>query len=148
MREVLLSFIFALVIGSLINGYSQSNPPVVSGSATEEVLLGEDPIASTTDTNFSNDVLTSDQLVLVDFWADWCVPCKKMLPVIEILASEYSSKVKLVRLDVDANPKVTAKYKVKEIPTFIFFREGSAVETIVGTTTKERLAEAITRLAQ
>lgn len=146
---MLLSFIFALVVGSLINGYSQSSTPGSSSADSEESELGTvglAPIPDTSDASFTADVMESEQLVLVDFGAEWCVPCKKMLPIIQTLASEYSDKVKVVQLDVDANPKITAKYKVKEIPTFVFFSGGGAVETIVGTTTKKRLAEAITHL--
>jgi thioredoxin 1 len=85
-----------------------------------------------TDQNFENSVVTADQPVLVDFWANWCAPCKMLKPVIEELAAEYSGRVVMAELDVDANPNVASKFGVLSIPTLILFRAGKPTQRIVG----------------
>ncbi len=94
-----------------------------------------------TDGNFEQEVLKSEQLVLVDFYADWCGPCKMMAPIIEELAVEYEGVAKITKLNVDESPATSAKYRVMSIPTMIFYKNGEAINTIVGSVSKEKLKE-------
>jgi thioredoxin 1 len=84
-----------------------------------------------TDANFEQ-TLKNNELVLVDFWAEWCGPCRMVAPVIEELASEYAGKVTVGKLDVDANPQMAMKYRVMSIPTIILFKNGEPAEVLVG----------------
>lgn len=92
-----------------------------------------------TDQNFETEVLKSDLPVLVDFFADWCGPCKMMAPVIEELAGELKGKVKVGKLDVDENPETAAKYGVMSIPTLILFKKGEVAKTLIGFSSKEEI---------
>lgn len=91
------------------------------------------------DTNFENEVLGSDQPVLVDFTAVWCGPCKKIFPMIESLAAEYAGKVKVGKLDIDDNPNTPVKYHVRAVPTLIMFRGGQPIDQIMGAQPKRRI---------
>lgn len=82
--------------------------------------------------DFQSEVLTSDVPVLVDFWAEWCGPCKMVAPVVEKLASDYDGQVKVAKVDVDTNPSLSGKYGVRSIPTLLIFQNGDPVEQIVG----------------
>ncbi|MBI5753991.1 thioredoxin [Candidatus Peregrinibacteria bacterium] len=92
-----------------------------------------------TDENFEKEVLKSDVPVLVDFFAEWCGPCKMMAPIIDELAKEYAGKWKIGKLDVDAAPKTAEKYSVQSIPTLLFFKDGKVVDTSVGFQAKEKI---------
>lgn len=94
-----------------------------------------------TDANFKNEALESDIPVLVDFYADWCGPCKMMSPIITELADEYKEVFKIGKLNVDENPKTAEQYRVMSIPTMIVFKDGKATETIVGSLPKKALAD-------
>jgi len=94
-----------------------------------------------TDENFQREVLESDIPVLVDFYADWCGPCKMIAPIIEELAKEYEGKIKIGKLNVDEDIKTTEKYRVMSIPTLIFFKNGAPVDTMVGAAPKKALQE-------
>lgn len=96
-----------------------------------------------TDENFDSEVLQSESLSLVDFYADWCGPCKMMAPIIDELSEEFSGKVKIGKLDVDQSPATTSKYRVMSIPTLLFIKGGEVVDTIVGAVSKEQLVEKI-----
>jgi len=85
-----------------------------------------------TDSNFDKEVLKSDLPVLVDFWAAWCGPCMMAEPIIEELAKEYESKIKVGKLNVDENPKMSQKYEVMSIPTVIVFSNGKEIKRLVG----------------
>jgi len=85
-----------------------------------------------TDANFAAEVLASDRPVLVDFWAEWCPPCKAMGPTIDELAETLADTVKIVKLDVDSNPAITVQYNVRSMPTLIVFKNGQPVDLKVG----------------
>lgn len=94
-----------------------------------------------TDNNFKDEVIKSDKPVLVDFWADWCGPCKMVAPVVEDLAEEYEDQLKVCKLDVDANQATASEYGVMSIPTLIYFKDGEEVDKIVGYQPKENIVQ-------
>ena len=100
------------------------------------------------DDMFDAEVLKSDIPVLVDFWADWCAPCKMVAPIIEDLSNEYDGRIKFIKLDVDSNPKTSQTYGIRGIPTMLIFNGGSPVDQVVGavpkTTIKQRLDKTLT----
>ncbi len=102
-----------------------------------------DNIVHATDASFEADVLNSDIPVLVDFWAEWCGPCKMIAPVLDDLAEEYADKIKVVKVDVDANNETPSKFGVRGIPTLIIFKGGNADATKVGALSKTQLKEFI-----
>jgi len=93
-----------------------------------------------TDANFQNEVLNSKGVILVDFWAEWCGPCQMMGPVIEQLAEEFKGKARIGKLNVDENPQSAASYGITAIPTLLIFKDGQAVDKIVGFQPKESIA--------
>lgn len=97
-----------------------------------------------TDDNFESEVLKSDLPVLVDFWAEWCGPCKTLLPVVEELAGEMSEKIKVVKINIDEAPEAPTKYGVRGIPTLMIFKNGEVVDTRVGGMPKTQLEEWVT----
>ncbi len=92
-------------------------------------------------TQFNQVVLQSDVPVLVDFYADWCGPCRALAPIVDEVADSFQGQVTFSKLNIDDNPNVTAKYGVMSIPTLILFKDGKAVERLVGLVPKERLEE-------
>ena len=92
-----------------------------------------------TDENFENEVLGSDTPVLVDFWAEWCPPCKAIAPVLEDLSGEMSGKIKIAKLNIEENPQAPTKYGVRSIPTLIVFKGGEIVSQNVGAMAKQDL---------
>jgi thioredoxin 1 len=91
------------------------------------------------DADWNVEVLQASELVLVDFWAEWCPPCRKLAPVIDALADEYAGRVKVVKLNVDESPEVASKYAIFSIPTLLLFRDGHVLEQHVGFRPKEEL---------
>ncbi|WP_141316139.1 thioredoxin [Streptomyces spinoverrucosus] len=99
-----------------------------------------------TDADFATEVLEADRPVLVEFTADWCPPCRQMAPVLKAVAAEEAERLKVVQLNVDANPETTNAYKVLSMPTFMVFREGEPVRSMVGARPKRRLLEEISEV--
>ncbi len=96
-----------------------------------------------TDESFESEVLDADQPTLVDFWAEWCGPCKMIAPIVDELAQEYDGKLRVAKLDADANPNTMMAFGIMGIPTLILFKDGEAVERITGYMPKEKLLQKI-----
>ena len=96
-----------------------------------------------TDDTFDAEIINSDKLAIVDFWAVWCGPCKMIAPIMEEFASEYEGKVKIAKVDVDNNPQIAVKYGIRSIPTVMFFKEGRLVDQVIGASPKSHFQEKI-----
>ncbi len=95
----------------------------------------------TTDSNFEKDVIKAEGAVLVDFWAEWCGPCKQLSPIVDEISNEMGSKLKVYKVNIDENPDSPAKYNVRGIPTLILFKNGAPVATKVGALPKSSLVD-------
>ncbi len=98
-------------------------------------------ILAVDDKNFENEVINSDSPVLVDFWAEWCGPCKTLLPVVEELAGELGDKVKVVKINIEDAPDTPTKYGLRGVPTLMIFKDGKVVDTRVGGMPKAQLSD-------
>ena len=100
-------------------------------------------VKEVSDSSFEKDVLGADKPVLVDFWAEWCAPCRMLAPTVNAVAEQYGDNAGVVKLNVDDNPSTAQRYGIKGIPTLILFREGKEVERVVGATSKESITRMI-----
>ena len=98
-------------------------------------------VREVSDSSFEKDVLGADKPVLVDFWAEWCAPCRMTTPVLEDLARDKAGQIKIVKINVDQNPATSGQFNVRSIPTMILFKNGHPVETLVGAMSKDALLE-------
>jgi thioredoxin 1 len=118
------------------NGLPISNPNFKKGQNIMSIL-------HLTDANFKKEVLESGLPVVVDFWADWCGPCKRIAPIVEELAKEYQTRLKFGKLDVDANPQTATHYGIMSIPTLVFFKGGKVMHQVTGLLSKADLKKTI-----
>ena len=109
--------------------------------------MANETVIEFTDANFDEEVINADQPVLVDFWAEWCMPCRMLAPTIDELATEYDGKVKVGKVDTDANRDVAAKMNISAIPTIILFKGGEVVKKFVGVTQKQDFVEELDKVA-
>ena len=107
--------------------------------------MAAESVQTFTDSNFEESVMKSGKPVLVDFWAEWCGPCKRLAPTIDALASEYNGKVTIGKLNVDDNPNTAFKFQIRGIPAMLVFKGGQVVEQVVGLTPKEELKKVLDR---
>ncbi len=107
--------------------------------------MAAENVQTFTDSNFEETVMKAGQPVLVDFWAEWCGPCKRLAPTIEALAGEYTGKVTIGKLNVDENPATAFKFQIRGIPAMLVFKGGQVVEQVVGLTPKEELKKVLDR---
>ncbi len=105
--------------------------------------MASEQVREFTDDNFEKEVLQSDQPVLVDFWAEWCMPCKMLAPTIDEVASSFDGKAKVGKVDTDSNRNVSMKYGISAIPTVLLFKDGEIAKKFVGLTNKNDLEAAI-----
>ncbi len=96
-----------------------------------------------TDEDFAREVEQYEGVTMVDFWAEWCGPCHMIAPIVEEIVEEYDGRIKVAKLDVDANPNTTARFDVRSIPSVLFFKNGQLVDTVVGAVPKAHLVEKI-----
>ena len=107
--------------------------------------MASEAIFEVTDGNFDQNVLKSEQPVLVDFWATWCGPCKALSPVVDQVATAYNGKVKVGKMDVDSNPSTPQRYGVRGIPTLLIFKNGQVKEQIVGYVDRDVMEKALNK---
>ena len=105
--------------------------------------MASNSIFEVTDSNFDQDVLKSEQPVLVDFWAAWCAPCRMLAPTVDAIAEKYAANARVVKVNVDDNPSISQRYGIKGIPTLILFKGGKEEERVVGATSKEAISRMI-----
>src|SRR5262245_57622880 len=109
----------------------------------QEDGMASEKVKTFTDNNFDNE--TSTGVVLVDFWAEWCGPCRRLAPTVDALAADYDGRATVAKMNVDENPNVPGRFAVRGIPTLLLFKEGQLAETIVGLRAKEDIAQMIER---
>ena len=103
-------------------------------------------VLQVTDDNFDSEIINSDLPAMVDFWAEWCGPCKMVSPIVEELARDYKGKIKIASLDVDGNRQIPAKFGIRNIPTLILFKSGEVAQTIIGAHPKSHIDEELKKL--
>jgi thioredoxin 1 len=104
-------------------------------------------ILDVTDASFEKEVLKSDRPVLVDFWAEWCAPCRMLAPIVKEVAEEFAGELRVAKVDVDASPDTAARFGIRSIPTLLLFQQGRVVDQLVGAVPKARIVERIRRLS-
>ena len=106
-----------------------------------------DNLITLTDANFASEVDSSTGPMIVDFWAQWCGPCRMLTPIREQLATEQEGKVKIGKVNIDENPELTSRFKVQSIPLLVFFKDGKEVESVAGVQSKDALNKRLAALA-
>ncbi len=104
-------------------------------------------ISDVTDAQFEEEVIKSDRPVLVDFWAEWCAPCRMLAPVVKEIADEFGDRIRVYKMDLDANPQTPARYNVRAVPTLLFFKSGEVADQLVGAVPKARIVEKLNSLS-
>ena len=107
--------------------------------------MASDNVQTFTDSNFDDTVLKSGSPVLVDFWAEWCAPCRRLAPTVDAIATDYAGKITVGKLNVDDNPNTAFKFQIRGIPALLLFKGGQVVESVVGLHPKEDLKKVIDR---
>lgn len=144
-RCLILMFAFSLRWCPAHNSSTQSFclvyhiPIIIFKTLSLFMSTSTDSIIHASDSSFDMDVLKSDLPVLVDFWAEWCGPCKMIAPVLSHLAVEYAGRLKVVKVDVDSNPETATRYRIRGIPTLIFFKAGEQTDMKVGAVNRQEL---------
>ena len=103
-------------------------------------------LADVTDATFQADVIDSDTPVIVDFWAEWCAPCRQIAPIVKQLADEYGDRVKIVKMNIDESPQTPGQYGIRSIPTVLAFQNGQVVEQLMGARPKAQFEEMVKKL--
>jgi thioredoxin 1 len=103
-------------------------------------------ILDVTDTSFESEVLKSETPVLVDFWAEWCGPCRAVAPIVKEISEQYGERLTVAKMDIDASPAIPARYSIRSIPTLLFFKNGEVVDSIVGAAPKSQIAQKVETL--
>ena len=103
-------------------------------------------VGDVTDQTFEAEVLQSDTPAIIDFWAEWCAPCRQIAPIVKDLAAQYGDRVKIVKMNIDENPSTPGKYGVRAIPTVLAFKGGAVVEQITGAKSKSAFEEMVQKL--
>lgn len=134
-KRALVVLLYSTVVVTACSAGTEFSP----GELTKPATVSS--VAETGTTTWTKDVIDSKQPVLVDFYATWCGPCKRMEPIIEKVAARYHGKVKVMRVDVDKNPELAMKYRIDAIPHMMLFKNGDVVDSVLGVTTQDRLAD-------
>jgi thioredoxin 1 len=121
--------------------------PRAAANTEENPPMASDAVAAVTDDTFKSEVLDSPVPTLVDFWAPWCGPCRAIAPAVEELARQYAGKVKVMKMNVDENPRTPSAYRIMGIPTLLLFQGGTVVEQVVGAVPKSRLEAVLQKVA-
>ncbi len=135
MRKINAALLIIILISFTLSSCKSGKNGVLNGS-----------IVTLTSDNFSSE--TADGVVMVDFWASWCRPCRAMAPVIDAIAAEHKGKIKVGKVDVDANGDLANQFHVQGIPNILIFKEGKMVENLVGMQSKETLVQALSKYVQ
>lgn len=110
-------------------------------------IMASDAVITLTEANFESEISSSTVPVIVDFWAEWCGPCRMLGPILDDLAKDQAGKVKIAKVNVDEAPNLAAQFSVRSIPMLIFFKDGKAKDTVVGVQSKDALAKRLAALA-